>query len=84
MRAMTVYWAGLDVGCLVGMAVLPVLITAALSGAFIGSGLATAVPAAALLVLATRAHDQRRSAAASLGPVTWCTHCSSRCQIRTP
>jgi hypothetical protein len=63
LRAMTVYWAGLDVGCLVGMAVLPVLITATVTGAFIASGLLTAVAAAGLLVLAARAQNQRRAAA---------------------
>ena len=63
LRAMTVYWTGLDVGCLVGMAVLPVLITATVSGAFIGCGLVTAVAAAGLLVLAARGQNQPRAGA---------------------
>ncbi len=65
LRAMTVYWTGLDVGCLVGMAVLPVLITATVSGAFIGSGLLTSVAAASLLVVAPRVRGQPRAGAST-------------------
>nr|WP_269809846.1 MFS transporter [Kineosporia rhizophila] len=58
LRAMTVYTAGLDIGCMVSMAALPLLVSASVGAAFTTAGLVVAAAAGALLVLTASTQKQ--------------------------